>query len=394
MAVPVTAVFRRAVATLRFVWDAGWVAVIIAGLVTLARSTLPNATDRGDPTSHPYTGQAWFPGYRRELTESLRMRWSPYVYWQRHPYTGRYINVDSGGYRATVQANTASPTREVWFFGGSTMWGTWQRDSMTVPSQVARALAVRGITDVAIRNFGETGYVSTQEYIRLSLELRGGGRPAVVVFGDGTADLAAAAESGACAAPQNEDRRRIEFAIGRLLTQRTPRELVELIRVVRGHLDKSNGVPQLRTKADEYATDLRPLERHVLACYAGTMQLIEHLGRDHGFVPLYFWLPSPVTSRRLLTRFELAVVDTMRMADQYPYVRVLTRLAASDVDSLLGPRAPGRFHNLAHVFDGDTATVFMDYVGHVTERAAGREAEAMAGPIADALRSARAQNWK
>ena len=151
----------------RFGWDAAGVAVFIVVAVLFVRGILPGTTRPLGSPGHPYNRLAWFPPYEHELGGSLRMRWSSYVYWQRHPFAGRQIVVDSQGYRRTVQYNTLAPTREVWFFGGSTIWGTWQRDSMTVPSQVARLLGERGLRDVRVRNFGETGYVSSQEMIRL-----------------------------------------------------------------------------------------------------------------------------------------------------------------------------------------------------------------------------------
>ena len=49
-------------------------------------------------------------------------------------------------------------------FGGSTMWGTGARDACTIPSLLARALQGRGMS-LEIINFGETGYVRTQEVI-------------------------------------------------------------------------------------------------------------------------------------------------------------------------------------------------------------------------------------
>ena len=392
---PLAGGLRRIITAAAFVWSAAGIVVLIAATTLLTRAGLQSATPQVVPADHPYAAAPWFPGYQREFVASLRMRWESYVYWRRHAFAGRDITVGTDGLRRTVQANTRPATRRVWLFGGSTVWGTWQRDSMTMASQLARALAARGLDDVEVVNYGETGWVSTQELLQLLLELRRGARPDVVAFGDGTADLAAAAESGQCADPQNEHRRRIEFAIGRVLTRRTMRDAIELTQVARERLrGDSAGVPRIRSKRDEAAVDLRPLVHSVLGCYGETMRLSDVLARAYGFVPFYFWQPSPFTSRRALTPFELAVTDTMSVQDLFPYIRVLTRLAADEVDSALVPRAPGRFINLTRLFDGDTTTTFLDYVGHMTERGAGRVADAMAGPIAAALQRDRSQNWK
>ena len=56
----------------------------------------------------------------------------------------------------------------------------------------------------AVTNFGETGYVSTQNLIALMLELRAGRRPDVVVFYDGVNDTYSAYSQQRAGLPHNE----------------------------------------------------------------------------------------------------------------------------------------------------------------------------------------------
>src|SRR5262249_54822602 len=97
------------------------------------------------------------PWSRELLTEHVaasRVEWHSYVYWRRRPFEGRWIHVDANGIRRSW--NAAEPAAErrkrVFFFGGSTMYGSGARDDYTIPSCVAKALAANGVP-VEVTNF-------------------------------------------------------------------------------------------------------------------------------------------------------------------------------------------------------------------------------------------------
>src|SRR6185295_3816027 len=99
---------------------------------------------------------------------------------RRKPFHGTYINVDSAGIRITPQRPISGvPVARVFMFGGSTMWGWLQRYDKTIPAEVARRLATMAdsVGGIEVTNFGETGYVFTQEVLELMLQLRAGNRP-------------------------------------------------------------------------------------------------------------------------------------------------------------------------------------------------------------------------
>lgn len=349
---------------------------LAGGRAVMARGSAPS---RNDP-AHPYAAEAWRPAFIRESVGSFRMRWEPYVYWQRRPFRGRWINVDSAGFRITPQpVPAAAATRFVWFFGGSTIWGTGQRDSMTIPAVVARTLAEHGRAGVHVRNFGESGYVSTQELLRLELELRAGARPEVVVFYDGINDAAAGAMNERCGQTQNEGRRRFEFALGRLLSVRGAGEFADVIHTARG---QSRLAFDLRSADQVRATpELDALGRGVVDCYARNVRLIEALAAGYGFTALYFWQPTPSATAKPLTPFERRIADSTSTDGLRPYLWVMNRVTARGIDSALAPLVPGRHFNLAGLFNGDSGSVWLDYLGHLTERANRSVAMAMVPPI-------------
>jgi lysophospholipase L1-like esterase len=168
----------------------------------------------------PYADSVWLPKYAAEYANTFQLRWKPYVYFRRPPFNGSMIQVDSLGHRRTIPGpQAATDTTHVFFFGGSTMWGSNLRDSATIASVTAQRLeqsAPPGMT-FHVTNFGESGYVFTQGMLELQMQLRQGNIPDVVVFYDGINDVAAAAQRGEAGVPQNETNRSREFEFGRAI---------------------------------------------------------------------------------------------------------------------------------------------------------------------------------
>jgi len=164
-------------------------------------------------TSDAFADSPWAQDYFREDWEAAHLEWHPYVYWHLKPYRGNYVNVDAEGIRRTLPAAEGAPSSnavDIFMFGGSTMWGNGARDDHTIASALARMLRERGVA-CDVTNFGESGYVSTQELITLTLQLRKGNVPDVVVFYDGVNDAYSAWQQGVPGIPQNEQSRVLEF---------------------------------------------------------------------------------------------------------------------------------------------------------------------------------------
>ncbi len=357
--------------------------VVVVMFLVVVRKASSGSDDRAERDDHPYRRLAWYPAYLAEYDASLQMEWAPYVYWRRRPMSGTTVNVDSGGIRRTVQGVKAgAPVRQVFFLGGSTMWGTGQRDAFTIPSLVAAALAADDTANVVVTNYGETGYVFTQEVLQLEMLLRDGARPDVVVFYDGINDAASSSMSPRCGLPQNETRRAFEFALGRVLTQRTTRDVGSLVRTMRERLSiRPGGVP------GSSQVDTAAIAHGIVDCYARTAALVEALAGTYGFQVLYFWQPTPASTTKPFTAFEAALVDTSSTEPVHVMLRTLNRRAAATIDSAMQPIVGRRFRNLSGALDGDTATVWLDFIGHVTERANAVIAGAMVAPIQEALAS-------
>ena len=110
---------------------------------------------------------------------------------KRSPYQGNYVNIDSNRNRHTINPTIkdTSYLKTIWFFGGSTMWGTGaENDSMTIPSLVIQMLN-ESDNDFSYKgvNYGESGYTSTSSLIQLLISLRDD-KPNFIIFLDGVND--------------------------------------------------------------------------------------------------------------------------------------------------------------------------------------------------------------
>ena len=127
-----------------------------------------------------------------------------HVYWRRAPISGKYVNIDADGLRKTWNPPglPEQPIR-IFMFGGSTTWGTGSRDEYTIPSQLSKILAQRFGPRVEVVNYGEGGYVNTQELIRFLKEIERGNVPQIAIFYDGYNDVFSAFQNGIGGIPQN-----------------------------------------------------------------------------------------------------------------------------------------------------------------------------------------------
>ena len=129
-----------------------------------------------------YANVTWAQQHYREFN-GLKSDYKSFIGWRRKPFQGETITI-VGPYAQRLTINDGGDKSEkVYFFGGSTMWGTGARDDGTIPSQFAAA------TGHWSENFGETAYTAHQGLMLLVQLLQDGHRPNVVVFYDGVNDV-------------------------------------------------------------------------------------------------------------------------------------------------------------------------------------------------------------
>jgi hypothetical protein len=330
----------------------------------------------GDPRA-----ASWFDDFSKDYDATRAQRWKSYLYFGRVPsYSGKYVSIDSLGRRVTPQPQTpAEPVARVYFFGGSTMWGTSLRGDHTIPAEASHRLqdlAGPG-SRVEVVNFGETGYVSTQEIIQLMLELRAGKRPDVVVFYDGLNDVAATAQWGAPGIPQNESKRVSEFAMGRALDRTSFGQGIgkdlHAFGILAGegiaHLELFNWVLSLKPSPEPTFPTADSVARGTVHVYAENVKLVEALARQYGFTPIYVWQPNLHASEKKLNPFEERLRRAIGNDALHKRLQQTHRILPPILDSTMAGVAPGRFIDAAALFRGDTLAAYTDWLGHNTEGA-------------------------
>jgi hypothetical protein len=358
-----------------------WVAIGITVLVfavlegafigqRAVRASLFGSDDERDAQAdgHPYAGTEWYKDFLR-ARGSVREKFDPWrIYWS-YPLSSQYLNIDSAGFRVTVQNQERPDTRAVFLLGGSAMWGYTSRDSLTIPSLIAAGLDSAGVRDVVVENMAQPGYVLGHEVATLTQELSRGRRPAVVIFFDGINDIRTTQlykEPGrAFFEPRFKHLYERESQRGFFGSFVTPGERSKLV----GRLFQALGADPWRVAPQEPAVCPR------LGVYYKNMhQTALGIGATWGFPVLFVQQPIHATTRKTLTPFEKSFMG--------PDWHVkYTRDCAEAIDSALAPVRGTSYESYASMFDDVSESVFLDRFGHVTEVANRRIARALVKEI-------------
>jgi lysophospholipase L1-like esterase len=167
-----------------------WALVVLASALPAAlivSSQRGSSVDQGRPITF---GDWAFPDepWVDELYEAgFGVTYHPSLQWKSTDVESTYLQVRDG-VRRSWQPDDAE--LEVWFLGGSALWGLGQRDDRTIPSEVAKLADKAGIPIRAV-NLGVPGYTQWQQEAALGYRLSRGERPDLVVVYDGANDLTA-----------------------------------------------------------------------------------------------------------------------------------------------------------------------------------------------------------
>jgi lysophospholipase L1-like esterase len=339
-----------------------------------------NPQNDGQPVADSYQDADWLEEYNKEFDECSAEDWHPYVYWRRKPYTGKYINIDENGLRKTIYAIDESvekkPVKKVFMFGGSTMWGSGVRDEFTIASLVGSGLAKHGFHAV-VTNFGESGYVSTQEMTELFLQLREGNIPDLVVFYDGANDVFSAYQQGKAGIPQNENNREKEFNALRS-KKRSLMVFFESLKTL-STVKFITGMIQPEVKPLPYSgSDIQKLASESIDIYFKNITTINLWAKEYGFKVVYYWQPT-IFSKPELSDFE------KKEAEKYGFIKDIVHAANLQVGNIKAEMESSVFYNISDIFRNESKPVFIDYC-HVSEYGNSVIAKKMAEDIAAVLK--------
>lgn len=293
-----------------------------------------------------------------ELYSNIDMEAEPYVHYRIKPVEGEHINVLPNKTRKTHNPpEDAHISLNVFVFGGSTVWGTGARDEFTIPSELAKIWAQNpNMGNVRVTNFGNWGYVRTQENVLLMHELQRGNVPNLVIFYDGVNDLVSTFMANEAGLPQNALNREEEFNI-RLSTKRQLAMLLtssNLYRATTGLGRKvAGGTPTQPANNDSLA-------QASIDAYKHGLEVADALGSTYGFKVLNFWQPH-VFGKAPRTDFE----ESYRKKEHHFEELFNKAYAIVPHDADLAGRS--NFFDLSGAFNGMDESIFIDFV-HKSER--------------------------
>lgn len=315
-----------------------------------------------------HTDHSWVASYYQEHEEMGKPRWRSYVYWRRPSFAGKYININSDGLRKTYGepgSEGAGPRSKVFMFGGSTMFGSGERDDFTIPSIFAKEIKSRGL-NCEVVNYGQEAYVSTQEVIELMLQLQRGNIPDVVISYDGVNDTFGGFQLGVAGLPHNEFNREREF---RLLEKKELKPLavqnaikqLSVFRFLNGFLKRPEawreGTKLASLEYEKPNPDKGAVARAVVETYVNNLKLIQALSKSYGFKCLFYWQPT-IYQKPQLTEYER---EAMKLENKFAgmqefYVETygLMQSRAADLKTNYG------LHDLSSIFNNVREPIFVD----------------------------------
>jgi lysophospholipase L1-like esterase len=303
--------------------------------------------DDGQPT--PSAQEYW-----REQAQT-RVRWSPYTYWVVDEFHGEYVNIDSNNIRFTPNYATENSER-IFVFGGSTVWGEGSRDAYTIPGHLSRLL-YENDTSQQVINFGQTGYVSTQDVIWFQLQLTSGNIPDIAIFYEGFNDVLSAWSQDLSGLTLQENMRLNDSEAGRILRSGQP-----VLRLPNEPLQQYNF-----SLANVQNADAQTIAERWLA----NVELVNILADAYDVEVLFVWQPA-IMFKSPQTAIEQAIIERWNneragLFDLYTEVDAIIRQRIQQYDNII---------ILSNLFTGVDETIFHDLV-HITEIGNGRVAEAL-----------------
>ena len=293
-----------------------------------------------------YSDDISYVRYWKEFRE-LEAITKPYYHWKRAKYDGEFINISDGGIRLTVN-KPSSVEKNIFMFGGSTMWGTGSKDEHTIPSFLQSKLKL----DYKITNFGESGYVAAQELNLLLEQISIGNIPDIVIFYDGVNDGYAGVYSPAI--PRYPQR------VGLTNNDQNPfielfknsyynKAILYLKKRISNNREASLWEEEIFSKIEENSTK-------VIEIYEHHIQQVKALEAQYNFKSFFFWQPNLLSRSGLISEDEKQIISN----NSPVFVQTQTEVYKKAKKNFLN-REKERVFFMGDIFNESNETIYIDY---------------------------------
>ncbi len=336
------------IATRLFYRPAQWVVLKLgSGPPILAGYHLMQDIIRREPWGAQFLADAEKFGYA--------LRPKPYIGFTNEPYTSPTINIGPDGFRVVPGSSVSPEALKVFVLGGSSILGAGVPDWGTIPAYLQKGLSAGRERAVRVLNYGVGYWVSTQEIIFLSLELKRGHVPDLVIFFDGVTDIARTAEYGRAGVhvtppyPWPAPSRFLSTSFRLLREQGVPVPQIPFVDPPTTPI-----YPELATYPRLPEARRQQMARESFEVYAQNVRQAAELARAYRFRVLCFWQPAIFTTGKTLSGDERLILtrQTEGYADLMRRVDALVRQERS--------RLPNVTY-LGDALDALSGTVFVDW---------------------------------
>lgn len=334
-----------------------------------------------------YAKQEWTSQFMHDQNQigSSRSRYTPFTVWRRPAYQSLTVKVNSAGERIVPDSSQEESALKVWFFGGSTMWGTSSPDWGTIPACFQKFAMAHLDRPVQTRNLGESAWVSSQSVIALMQELQRGHHPDYVIFYEGANDLAVSFRNSQPYRHAEFERIASKFnriGRGRGQVRAVSRSWEDLFSFIAPHLTVNWQTSQFNTgwPVDDSEFGLTRLAQETVHVCLENQRVVRALGKEYGFDVHFFWQPFLIYDRKPLAAGEAAILA--RATPWAETFRPFARAANAEVERHVGEH----FTDLSHCFATVESQLYTDMV-HVTPEANELVARAIYETVEEKLRT-------
>lgn len=224
----------------------------------------------------------------------ILQEYDSYTQFKEAPYKTRFVNVDTNGFRHSVNQGPWPPRRNdfvIFFFGGSTSFGYGVPDHETVSSHLQLILSHQLGIPVKIYNFGRAAYFSSQERILFQKLLVDGHVPDMAIFMDGVNEFTLYDGEPGYTKQLHKFMKEADIPLTRKLLNELP--LIKLV----NHVLRPSGANRSETFFEPAAltpATERELLMNVMNRYHGNRRIIEAISRDFGITSVFVWQPMPL----------------------------------------------------------------------------------------------------
>jgi hypothetical protein len=337
--------------------------LVVGGIWAFRDRTTPEpelggTSSLGALDSPALTGQDWVPDAAAEAgAVATGGTYTPFTGYSLRDHEGEHVNVRDRVRRSyEPEVPPGVEPLDVWFFGGSTMFGfDLQRDQHTIASEVVRLAEEDGIY-LRARNYGAPGYVNFQESVLLAQLVAAGERPELAVFYDGLNDVSL----------------QLLNRIGHFDPPGEPSQLsVDVVRGAVADVLPVSDQPPAPLVASESAGGLQQVADvvdDVTSVYGQGVELSEAMGQHGGFPVAHFWQPD-LYSKSPLDPGEEQLLEPLAL--DLPRYQAMSALSLRIREAL-----PASTVDLSGSLDDVDGPVLADTV-HINEVGARAVAEAM-----------------